>query len=345
LNIGMACWYGFAMQDGEQESQDRMRTIIVRSFGGPEVMRVEETTIPVPGPEQVLVRLHAAGVNPVDTYIRSGNYGRLPTLPYTPGMDGAGVVVASKSPSVRVDDRVYVGRSLTGTYAQYALCHASHVHALPAALTFDQGAGVHVPYWTAMRAIVQKAMAVPGEWMLVHGATGGVGLAAVQIGRRLGLGIIATAGTPQGMELLKAQGVDHVLDHHDPEVVRRVQAITNHPEGGVNIVLEMLAHVNLEKDLAMAAMRGRIVVIGNRGRIEINPRDAMSRDISILGMSLFNASKEEQVELSHRVAGGLSSGAYAPVIRASVGMSQAPAAHELVLENGSLGKIVLHPWG
>lgn len=338
--------YGEIMKSNEGTSQGMMRAVVVREFGPPGVMRIEQVPIPVcgPGTDQVLVRVMAAGINPVDTYLRAGMYPKLPTLPMTPGMDGAGVVEQSNSPRLLPGTRVYIGRSLSGTYAEFALCQASQVHVLPDALSFAQGAGVHVPYWTAMQAIVQKARAVPGEWMLVHGASGGVGLAAVQIGRQHGLRIIATAGSIDGIELLGSQGADHVLNHHDPDLARQVQALTSYPEGGVNIVLEMLAHVNLEKDLSLMAMRGRIVVIGNRGRIEINPRDAMSRDAAILGMSMMNASEEERAGLARLVGAGLASGALTPVVRKEMPLTQAAAGHELVLQQGAAGKIVLLPW-
>lgn len=320
------------------------QAVVVRAFGGPEVLHVERVPIPVPGPDQVLVRMMAAGVNPIDTYIRTGTYPRLPQLPYTPGMDGAGVVEVSNAPGIAAGSRVYVGRSVSGTYARYALCQSSQVHVLPESLTFAQGAAIHVPYWTAMHAIVHKARASRGEWILVHGASGSVGLAAVQIARQRGLGVFATAGSVQGEELLRAQGADHVLNHHDPEMVKKVQALTCYPEGGVNIVLEMLANVNLEKDLAMMAMRGRVVVIGNRGRIEINPRDAMSRDVTIIGMSLLNSTEEERSGLARLVGAGLDTGAFVPVVRRELLLEETPAAHEMVLERGAAGKIVLLPW-
>ncbi|MBU6414035.1 MAG: NADPH:quinone reductase [Planctomycetes bacterium] len=321
-----------------------MQAMVVRSFGGPDVLSIESVPIPSLGSDQVLVRVHAAGVNPIDTYIRAGAYGKLPMLPYTPGMDGAGVVEVSQSPKIKVGSRVYVGRSVTGTYAQFAVCDSNQVHALPERVSFAQGAAIHVPYWTAMQAIVHKARAKPGEWVLIHGASGGVGLAAVQIARQRGLRVIATAGSAAGLELLKTQGAVHVFNHHDAELVSKVHALTKFPEGGVDIVLEMLANVNLEKDLAMMAMRGRIVVIGNRGRIEINPRDAMSRDATICGMSLLNSTEEEKADLARMVGVGLDSGELTPVVRSELALAEAPRAHQLVLESGAAGKLVLRPW-
>src|SRR5437763_2003796 len=265
-----------------------MKAIRVHEFGGPEVLRLEEVPDPRPGSGEVVIRVKAAGVNPVDSYIRSGNYGERP-LPYTPGSDAGGVVeaIGAGVSGVAAGDRVYTAGSVTGAYAELALCKAGHVHPLPQGVTFAQGAGVNVPYATAYRGLFQRAHALPGETVLVHGASGGVGTAAVQLARAAGLTVIGTGGTERGRELVKENGAHHVLDHKAADYLDQLMQFT---EGrGVDVILEMLANVNLAKDLTVLAPRGRVVVIGNRGAIEINPRDAMGRDATILGMSLFNA--------------------------------------------------------
>lgn len=344
LKIQCEGLYREGMKTGQGNSQATMRAVIVRAFGGPEVMHVEEVGILVPGPDQVLVRVHAAGVNPVDTYIRDGKYGKLPTLPFTPGMDGAGIVESSSVDRFKPGMRVYVGRSISGTYAQFALCDSSQVHVLPDRLSFSQGAGVHVPYWTAMHAMVQKARVQRGEWMLVHGASGGVGLAAIQIGRMFGLRMIGTAGSAEGLDLVRAQGAEHALNHHESGYLDVIRSLTGYPVGGVHVVLEMLANVNLEKDFGVLAMGARVIVIGNRGRIEINPRDLMSRDASVLGMSLLNTSMEEQARLSRLVGEGLDSGDLAPFVRCELPLHRSTEAHETLRKSGAGGKIVLLPW-
>src|SRR5438034_6888854 len=196
-----------------------MKAIRVHEFGGPEVLRVEEVPTPEPGPGEVLVRMHAIGVNPVETYIRAGTYAYKPALPYAPGNDGAGVVeqVGPDVHQFKPGDRVYTAGSLSGTYAEFALCRAEQVHPLPANVSFAQGAAMGTPYATAYRGLFQRADAKSGETVLVHGASGGVGTAAVQLARARGLRVFGTAGTEEGRELAREQGAHDVFDHRAPD--------------------------------------------------------------------------------------------------------------------------------
>ncbi|MBI4866005.1 MAG: NADPH:quinone reductase [Candidatus Wallbacteria bacterium] len=322
-----------------------MKAIQVCVFGAPDVMRLAELADPEPAAGQVLVRVEAAGVNPVDTYIRSGAYARKPPLPYTPGMDGAGVV-ERVGPGVtrrRAGERVYIAGSLSGTYAQRALCLESQVHPLPDLVSFAQGAAVFVPYATAYRALHHCARAVPGEAVLVHGASGGVGLAAVQLARAAGLTVLGTAGTDEGLALVTREGAHHALDHRSPDFPERLLERT--AGRGPDVILEMLANVNLARDLELIAPRGRIVVIGSRGPIQIDPRAAMSKDATLIGMSLLNATAEELASVHSALVAGLENGTLRPIVRAELALAAAPAAHELVLQPGARGKIVLTPWG
>nr|MBA3441283.1 NADPH:quinone reductase [Pyrinomonadaceae bacterium] len=238
-----------------------------------------------------------------------------------------------------VGDRVYVGAS--GAYAERVLCDEREVHTLPEHVTYAQGAAVGVPYATAYRALFQRARVVPGESVLVHGASGGVGTAAVQIARAAGMTVIGTGGTEQGRQLVLEQGAHHVLDHRAPDYLEQLRDLTG--GRGVDVILEMLANVNLAKDLGVLAQGGRVVVIGNRGTIEINPRDAMSRDASILGMVLFNASTGEMASIHAALVAGLENRTLRPVVGQEMPLGDAPRAHHAVLEAGSYGKIVLLP--
>ena len=318
-----------------------MRAIRVHEFGGPEVMKLEEAPDLTAGPGQVVVSVKAAGVNPVDTYIRAGAYAVKPSLPYTPGMDAAGTVVAvgESVENLEVGERVYIGGTLRGAYAEQALCDAAQVHPLPARVSFAQGAGINVPYATAYRALYQRAQGRPGETVLVHGASGGVGTAAVQMARAGGLQVIGTAGTEKGRKLVLEQGANHVVDHRQEGYTEEIMALTK--GRGVNVILEMLANVNLARDLTLLALRGRVVVIGNRGSIEINPRATMQRDLSILGLTLMNATKEELVGIHAALGAGLESGTLNPVIGREMPLADAPLAHRAVMEPGAYGKIVL----
>lgn len=319
-----------------------MKAIRVHQFGGPEVLRLEDVPDPVPGPGQVVVRIRAAGVNPVETYIRQGIYGPK-DFPFTPGNDGAGEV-ESVGPGVRrwrAGDRVYMGGSISGTYAAKSLCTEAQLHPLPQQATFAQGAAVHTPYATAYRAMHVRGRAAPGEVLLVHGATGGVGVAAVQLGRAFGLTVVGTGGTEEGRRMVLDQGAHHVLDHHEQGYLEKGVALTG--GRGFDLILEMLANVNLAKDLTALARDGRVVVVGNRGTIEINPRETMKRDASILGMTLMNADDRELGSIHAALIAGLEKGFLRPIVRTELPLAEAPRAHDLVMQAGAFGKIVLVP--
>lgn len=321
-----------------------MKAILVRAFGDPAVMRVEEVPAPSAGPGQVLVRLRAAGVNPVDTYIRRGVYARRPHLPYTPGSDGAGTVAhaGAQVTGFAPGDRVYLTGTVAGpfgTYAELAVCEPSQVHRLPENVSFAQGAALGVPYGTAYRALMQRAAARPSETVLVHGGSGGVGTAAIQLARTLGMTVLATAGSRDGMRLLGNLGVDHAFDHSDPDYTDRILAATD--GRGVDVILEMLANVNLNRDLGLLARFGRVIVIGNRGTVEIDARQAMTRDADIRGMLLFNTPPEDMVEMHAAIVAGLRDGTLKPVVGRELPLEEAPRAHEAVMAPGAHGKIVL----
>ncbi len=321
-----------------------MRAIVVREFGGPGVLQMAEIAEPPVGPGQVLVALCAAGVNPVDTYIREGRHAVRPALPYVPGEDGAGVVAKTgrRVRRLKEGDRVYVAGSLSGTYAEAALCAAAQVRSLPAPLTFAQGAAVGVPFLSAQRALFHLARARAGERVLVHGASGSVGLAAVQLALAAGCAVIGTAGSPAGRALVREQGVEHVLDHHAGDEEAAVRELTD--GRGVDVILEMQAHRNLARDLALLlAPGGRVVLVGSRAAIEIDPRAAMVREAAVLGLFYYRATPAER-ELAHRaLARGFASGSLRPVVRCELPLQAAERAHEEIVRPGARGKIVLVP--
>ncbi|HEU4679748.1 MAG TPA: NADPH:quinone reductase [Terrimicrobiaceae bacterium] len=320
-----------------------MKAIRVECFGEPEVMKLVEVPEPEVGEGQILVEVRAAGVNPVETYIRAGIYPRKPALPYTPGSDGAGVVmgVGPGGGSLQPGDRVFLSGSLTGTYAEVALCTPAQVHPLSERATFAQGAALGIPYATAYRGLFQRAQARHGETVLVHGASGGVGTAAIQLARGAGLRTLGTAGSPEGCRLVRELGGEQVFDHHDPGYR---QAILDATEGrGVDCILEMLANVNLGEDLRLLAPRGRVVVIGSRGSVEINPRDAMMLDADIRGMVLPNTPHEELAAIYQSLGEALAAGDLQPVIGKEFPLAEAAEAHRAVMSPKAHGKIVLVP--
>lgn len=324
-----------------------MRTIRVREFGGPEVLRLEDVPASTPAASEVLVRVRAAGVNPVDTYVRTGTYARKPDLPYTPGTDGAGEIeaVGANVKGFAIGDRVYIAGDNTslsfspGTYAEQTICRPTQLHALPEGITFGQGASIGVPYGTAYRALFVRASAQAGETVLVHGATGGVGIAALELARAHGMTVIGTGGTDRGLKAARAHGAHTAVNHQDASYLDAVLHATG--GRGVDVVLEMAAHINLDKDLAVLARHGRIVVIGNRGRVEIDPRGAMGKDAAILGMTLFNSPPNEIAGMHAAIVAGLTNRTLNPIVGREFPLADAALAHHAVMEPGAFGKIVL----
>jgi NADPH2:quinone reductase len=320
-----------------------VNAIVVHEFGAPEVMKMEDAPQPKAGPGQLLVHIRAAGVNPADTYMRSGTYVRKPALPYTPGNDGAGVIegVGPNVTGWKAGDRVYVSGSATGTYAEYAIVAASDAHALPDRISFSQGAALHIPYSTAYRALFQIGKSKANEWVLVHGASGGVGLAAVQFAHALGMRVIGSAGTDRGRELVTREGADFVLDHKAPDFAAQIAKITD--GHGPDIIIEMLANINLGNDLKMLASHGRVVVVGSRGDVQITPRDLMAREGAIYAVMLWNVPAEEMSQIHAAIHAGMMNESLNPVIGKELPLADAAQAHKEVMEPGAYGKIVLIP--
>ena len=318
-----------------------MKAIVVRQYGEPDVMKIEEIPTPEPSGTQVLVKIMAAGVNPVETYMRTGNHAHAPKLPYTPGKDGAGIVekVGEEVTRFKPGDRIYTSNTLTGTYAEYALCNEDQLGFLPDNVSFEQGAGIWTPYATSYRALFQKAGAKAGEIVLVHGASGGVGIACVQWAKSRGLTVFGTASSDEGKRLVREQGAERVFDHSADGYLGEIREQTG--DRGVDIIIEMLANVNLQNDFEALAMFGRITIVGNRGSLEFNPRAAMTKDATIFGMSLFNAPKSAFDEIHAAIFEGLSDGSLNPVIDQTFPLADAPASHEAIIGHKAQGKIVL----
>jgi NADPH2:quinone reductase len=321
-----------------------MKAMRVHKFGGPEVLQLEELPTPKPAAGQVLVKIHAAGVNPADTYARTGNYAILPQLPYTPGTDGAGVIesIGDGVYKVKPGDRVYLAKNLTGSYAEYALALESQVYRLPEKISFAQGAGVFIPYGTAYHALHHQAQAKGGETVLIHGASGGVGIAAMQIARAIGCIVFGTAGTPKGLALIEREGAHLSFDHSKPDYKEQILKAT--AGKGVDVILEMLANVNLGADLKLLAQYGRIIVIGSRGDVTITPRDLMARRASVRAFTLWAVTEAEATDIHAGIFAGLDNGTLRPVVGSELPLKDAAQSHINVMQpSGAHGKIVLIP--
>ncbi|NXJ69717.1 QOR oxidoreductase, partial [Rostratula benghalensis] len=320
-----------------------MRAVRVFEFGGPEVLKLQsDVSVPHPREDEVLIKVHACGVNPVETYIRSGNYSRKPALPYTPGSDVAGVIegVGERVTAFQKGDRVFTTATVSGGYAEYAVAAANRVFPLSAQLDFRQGAAIGIPYFTAYRALCQKGRAKAGESVLVHGASGGVGIAACQIARAYGLKVLGTAGTEEGMKVVLRNGAHQVFNHREANYIDKIKEYTG--VEGVDIIIEMLSNVNLAADLQLLSCAGRVMVVGSRGPVEINPRDTMSKESSIIGVSLFLATEEERQECAAALLDGVEAGWLKPRVGSEYPLEKAAQAHKDIIHcGGARGKMVL----
>uniref|UniRef100_A0A673U150 Quinone oxidoreductase n=1 Tax=Suricata suricatta TaxID=37032 RepID=A0A673U150_SURSU len=285
-----------------------MRAIRVFEFGGPEVLKLQsDVAVPTPKDHQVLIKVHACGVNPVETYIRSGTYKRKPHLPYTPGSDVAGVIEAvGDHVSFKKGDRVFTTSTISGGYAEYALAADHTVYPLPEKLDFKQGAAIGIPYFTAYRALLHSARVKAGESVLVHGASGGVGLAACQIARAYGLEVLGTAGTEEGQNVVLQNGAHKVFNHREHNYIDKIK------------------------------------VVGSRGPIEINPRDTMTMESSIIGVSLYSSTKGEFRQYAAALQAGMEIGWLKPVIGSQYPLEKVAQAHENIIHSsGATGKMIL----
>jgi NADPH:quinone reductase len=318
-----------------------MKAIQVHRFGGPEVLELHDIPTPKPGPGQILVRVHAAGVNPYDTYMRSGTYAIKPQLPYTPGSDAAGTVeaVGDGVKKVKAGERVYTAKTLSGAYAEFALTEETQIEPLSQKISFAQGSGLWVPYGTAYTALYHHAHARSSETVLIHGASGGVGTAAIQFARAAGMTVLGTAGSQRGLDLILKEGADKAFDHSKPEHAEEILKFTG--GRGVDVILEMAAHINLATDLKLLAPEGRAIVIGNRGEITINARELMARRASVRGFTLWATTASETADIHAAIAAGLENGTLRPIVGKEIPLKDAALAHLEVLAPGAFGKIVL----
>ncbi len=324
-----------------------MQAIRAHSFGDPEVLQLDNVDDPIAGDNEVVVDIKAVGVNPADTYMRGGAYAIVPELPYIPGGDASGVIssVGKSIGNFKVDDRVFVGFGLgfnmTGCYAEKVVRPATDVVKLPDNVSFNAGAALGIPYVTAHYGLFARGDAVAGETVFIHGASGSVGTAAIQLAKRAGLKVVGSGGTDKGRQLILDEGADHVVDHTSEGYLEEVRELCGGE--GPALILEMLANVNLAADLDLVAKYGRIIVIGNRGEVSINPRLAMMKDLDIKGLAIFNGTREQMYSIVEDLLAGLNDGSLRPIIGREMPLADAVKSHIDVLAPGAFGKIVLLP--
>ncbi|OQR80418.1 quinone oxidoreductase-like [Tropilaelaps mercedesae] len=323
-----------------------MQAIIVKALGEPDVMKIATIPLPDIDSHQVLVRVEYAGVNPVDTYIRSGAFGKVPALPFTPGKDGSGVVykIGSSINHLKVGDQVWFCAAVGtphGSYAEFAVVQGTDTWVLPKGVGLQIGAALGVPYLTAYRALLVKGKCRSGQIVFIHGGSGAVGQACVQIAKKEGLRVVATAGSDTGEEILRGLKVDGVFSHRGKGYVDYIR--DKFPEG-FDLIVEMRADLNLSSDCVLAGRNGRILVVGNRGPTHtLNARHIMLTEVSIIGVALMASTKAEWEAGAAYVSKGVGEGWLAPRISKEYPLEDAPQAHIDIIEatEGATGKLLL----
>nr|NLI49945.1 NADPH:quinone reductase [Propionibacterium sp.] len=318
-----------------------MKAIQANAFGDSSVLHLAELDVPEPGPGEVRARVAAAGVNPVEVYIRNGGYpAYTPDLPYVPGFDAAGVVdaVGAGVHELAPGARVFVASKRSGTYAEYVVAAADSVRPLADTVTFAQGASVGIPGLAAHRALFSRGGLRAGERVLIHGASGAVGYLAVQLAQAAGAFVIGTAGSPEGRAAVAALGV-RALDHTDPGHYAEVRRLTD--GAGVDLIVEMLANENLVADFDALAKYGRIVVVGNRGSLDFNPRLLMGKDADVRGLATWNFPPDLRAAALADLGTRLADGSLVPLVGRTFPLAEAARAQDHVMTSRALGKVVL----
>ncbi|XP_070572122.1 quinone oxidoreductase-like isoform X1 [Ptychodera flava] len=324
-----------------------MRAVYVTSFEMPCRLEVWNDALKpdIDDNKKVLVKVHAAGVNSIDKGIATGQFNRLHiNPPFIPGLDAAGIVEVAGGDVTKFKpgDRVYIFSRKMGSFAEYVSVEEDEVRHLPGNVSFQQGAVLATPYLTAYRAIVHRGKAQRGETILIHGASGSVGLACCQIARTLGLRVIGTASTREGENLVRENGADSVFNHKTPEHVTQVLDATGGK--GVDLIVETTTSLNFEGDVKMSAANGRILVIGRGpGHLQTPLAGLMPKELDVKGVGLITATKAELEEAFDFIEHNVKTGSLVPLVGRQYRMEEASlAVQSLGKSNGILGKQILN---
>lgn len=319
-----------------------MKAIQLTRTGDASVLELKDVAKPAPGPGQVLLRVHAAGVNYVDVYYRNGRY---PTpLPYVPGFEGAGVVeaVGAGVTEYQVGQRV-AWNGAPGGYAEYAAIPEDRLIPLPEQLSFVQGAAFPLQGMTAAYLLEEYREVKPGTTVLIHAAAGGMGLLLVQWAKHLGATVFGTVSTKEKAALAKEAGADHVILYTEVDFAQEIKRLTDGK--GVELIIDGVGKSTFAKNLDAAADFGTVVIYGAAsGPAEpIAPNVLQGKCLTIAGGTLFkwNATKEAQLKRAKSVLDGVAKGWLKLRVEHVVPLAEAAAAHELLEGRKSTGKIVL----
>src|SRR5215471_12831086 len=322
-----------------------MRAILCKEWGGPEKLVLEEVPAPTIKPGAVRIAVHAAGINFLDTLLISGQYQVKPPLPFTPGAEAAGIVTEI-GPGVngfKAGDRV-MAMSELGCYAEEVVAAADRVFPIPEKMDFASAAGFPIVYGTSHVALGYRARLQPGEWLLVLGAAGGVGLTAVEIGKAMGARVIACAGGAEKLAVAKDRGADHLIDYSREDIRTRVKEITG--GHGADVVYDPVGGDAFDASLRSIAWGGRIIVIGfASGRVPQIPANiVLVKNIDIIGFywGSHQARKPELIRQSFaQLFRWFEEGKLKPHVSEKVDLKDAPRALDLLRQRKSTGKVVL----
>jgi NADPH:quinone reductase-like Zn-dependent oxidoreductase len=321
-----------------------MKAMRAHQFGGPEVLRLEDAPDPQVQPGQVQIRVRAAGINPADLVRLSGRLQPI-ALPYIPGTDVCGEVetVGTGVTHVKKGDRVF-GRALAGGYAEKTCLAANEAIALPANLSWEEGAAIPIPFFTAYRALHHKAALKTGETVLVSAGGGGVGVAAIQLAKVIGARVLTTVGSPEKAARARELGADVAINYRTQDFVAEVQTATGGK--GVNVIIENVAADNFAKDFSALAPNGRIVLIGTGTGKSADANfavlGALFKDATIYGMSLVNAASAIQ-EMAAALNGLFAGGRIKAVVSRAYPLAETQQALADLVAGRVFGKLVILP--
>jgi putative PIG3 family NAD(P)H quinone oxidoreductase len=326
-----------------------MRAVVISRPGGPEVLEVRDVPAPEPGAGEVLVRVRASALNRADLMQREGRYPAPPRAPAdVPGLEFAGEVARTGAGVSlwREGDRVF-GLTAGGAHAEYAVAHERALAAVPEAMSWLEAAAVPEAFITAHDALVTQAATRPGDYVVVHAAGSGVGLAALQVARALGATSIGTARTAEKLERAKDYGMADgiALGGGVEELAPRVAKLTR--GHGADVVLDLLGGPYVAASLASLALKGRLILIGTIAgrRAELDLGLALSRRATIRGTVLRPRPLEEKILATRAFAAEvlplLARGVLRPTVDSVFPLADVGAAHERMAGNATFGKVVL----
>lgn len=323
-----------------------MNAIVVHAYGGPEVLSFEGWPERLPGPGEVLVANRAVGVNYIDTYFRSGVY-KAPQLPFVPGNEAAGEIVAVGEgvSEFAPGDRV-VYTSHLGAYAGQTVVPAALVIKLPGAIDFEEGAASLLKGLTAEYLLHRTFKVAPGHTILIHAAAGGVGLILTQWAKHLGATVIATAGSPEKVELVRARGADHVIDYTRENFVERVREITD--GRGVDVVYDGVGKATYPASLDVLRPLGLFVSFGNASGVidnfdllALGPKGSLFATRPTLGT--FTSQRDVLLEQAANLFSVIADGTVEVAVNARYPLKEAAAAHAALQGRKTTGATVLLP--